>query len=78
MTNDGNSPQISPPPPGGVINPSAVTVDQASRLLSAAGRAVSVEMVQATVDADALVGADGKINLVEMLAFLEKNVDPRK
>ena len=78
MAPDENSPQIPPPPPGGPINPSAMTVQEAAKLFSAAGRAVSVEMVQAAVDAGVPVGADGRINLVEMMAFLEKNLDPRK
>jgi hypothetical protein len=55
-----------------------MTVQEAAKLFSAAGRAVSVEMVQAAVDAGVPVGADGRINLVEMMAFLEKNLDPRK
>lgn len=73
-----DAPQLPFPQPAGTVNPSMMTVPEAARLLSAAGRPVSVEMVQAVVDAGADVDAQGRINLVEMMAFLEKNLDPRK
>ena len=61
----------------GAVNPAAMSVDQAARLLSAAGRPVTIEMVQAAIDAGAPLGADGRINLVELMAWLEKHLDNR-
>ena len=58
------------------INPAALTIEQAARLLSAAGsRAVTVEMVQAAVDAGAPVSPDGRLNLVDLMAWLERHLD---
>ena len=57
------------------LNPAALTPAEAARLLSAAGgRPVGAEVVQAAVDAGAPVLADGRINLVELMAWLEKEL----
>ena len=57
-----------------VMDPAALTGEQASRLLSSAGRTVTVEMIGAAVDAGAPPLADGRINLVELMAWLEKEM----
>jgi hypothetical protein len=62
------------------LNPAALTAAEAARLLTAAsGRPVSEEVVQAAIDAGAPVLADGRLNLVELMAWLEKDlaVKPR-
>jgi len=57
------------------LNPAALTAAEAARLLSAAsGRPVGVEVVQAAIDAGAPVLADGRLNLVELMAWLEKDL----
>ena len=57
------------------LNPAALTAAEAARLLSAAGgRAVTVDVVQAAIDAGAPVLADGRLNLVELMAWLEKDL----
>ncbi len=59
------------------INPLAMTIEEAVRLLSAAGRIVTPEMIQAAIDAGApVLAGDGKhVNLIDLMAFLEKNID---
>jgi len=57
------------------LNPAALTPAEAARLLSAAGgRSVPVEAVQAAIDAGAPVLSDGRLNLVELMAWLEKDL----
>jgi len=57
------------------LNPAALTPAEAARLLTAAsGRTVGVEVVQAAIDAGAPVLADGRLNLVELMAWLEKDL----
>ena len=57
------------------VNPAALTTADAARLLAAAsGRQVTVDMVQAALDAGAPVLADGRLNLVELMAWLEKEL----
>ena len=56
------------------IDPTALTVEEAAQLLAAGGRKVTPEMVRAAVEAGAPTSADGKINLVELLAWLEKDM----
>ena len=65
-------------PADGPVNPAALTVEHAARLLSAAGRPVTIDMVQAAIDAGAPVDAQGRINLVDFMAFLEKDLDTRR
>jgi len=57
------------------LNPAALTPAEAARLLTAAGgRPVGVEVVQAAIDAGAPVLADGRLNLVELMAWMEKDL----
>lgn len=60
------------------VNPMALSVEQVSRLLSAAGgKRVTVQQVQADLDAGAPVGPDGRINLVHYTAWLVREVQTR-
>ncbi|GJQ27819.1 MAG: hypothetical protein HBSAPP02_28510 [Phycisphaerae bacterium] len=60
------------------LNPTALPVADAARLLSAAGGTrVTVEMIQADVDAGAPTNADGSINLVQYAAWLVKEMSGR-
>lgn len=60
------------------VNPSALAVDDAARLLSAAGgRQISVEMIQSDIDAGAPVNGDGTINLVHFAAWQVKEMAAR-
>ena len=57
------------------LNPAALTAAEAARLLTAAGgRDVTDDMVRAAIDAGAPVLADGRLNLVELMAWLEKDL----
>ena len=57
------------------LNPAALTAAEVARLLSAAGgRPIPVEVVQAAIGAGALVLADGRLNLVELMAWMEKDL----
>jgi hypothetical protein len=61
------------------MNPAALTVAVAARLLSAAGgQAVTVDMIEADVAAGAPTNPDGTINLVHYAAWLvrEQAVGP--
>ncbi len=53
--------------------PTALTVAQAAKVLSAAGgRRITEEMVRADIDAGAPANADGTVNLVHYTAWLVK------
>lgn len=53
------------------LNPLALTVEQAARLLSAAGpKPVTPEMVRDDLDDGAPTNADGTLNLVHYAAWL--------
>lgn len=55
------------------LSPSAMSLADAARLLSAAGgRPVTVEMLQADVAAGAPTNADGTLNLVHYVAWMAK------
>jgi len=57
------------------LNPAALTAAEAARLLTAAGgRPITADMVQAAVDAGAPVLADRRLNLVELMAWLERTL----
>ncbi len=57
------------------VNPNRLTVEQAARLLSAAGpRPISVAMLREDLDAGAPTNADGTINLVHFAAWLVKEM----
>ena len=53
------------------LDPNRLTVEQAARILSSAGRKlVSVEMIQRDIEANAPTNPDGSINLVHYAAWL--------
>ena len=57
------------------LNPAALTVADAARILTAAGgEAVTAEMLQADIEAGAPTNADGTINLVHYTAWLAREV----
>ncbi len=59
----------------GAVNPTALPVADAARLLSAAGgQRVTVEMLEADVAAGAPTNADGTVNLVHYAAWLAKEM----
>lgn len=60
------------------VNPMALSIEEVSRLLSAAGgKRVTIEEVQADIDAGAPVSPDGRINLVHYAAWLVREVQAR-
>ncbi len=60
------------------LNPAALPVADAARLLSAAGGTrVTAEMIQADLGAGAPTNADGTINLVHYAAWLVKETSGR-
>jgi len=60
------------------FDPAALTLADAARLLTAAGGGtVTVDMIQAAIGAGAPVAADGRLNLVELMAWLEKDLAAR-
>lgn len=62
-------------PHGGSLNPQALSIEDLARVLTASGRkAVTVAMVQKTLDNGAPVNPDGTISLVKFAAFLAKEV----
>ena len=68
MANDG-------PEMAKTLNPAALTVADAARILTAAGgEAVTAEMIQADIEAGAPTNADGTINLVHYTAWLAREV----
>jgi hypothetical protein len=65
-------------PPAGGLNPNALALADAARLLAKAGGwPITVEMLRADVDAGAPVNADGTINLVHYAAWLVKEMASR-
>ncbi len=53
------------------LNPMALTIDQAARVLSAAGpKPVTPEMVRDDIDDGAPTNADGTLNVVHYAAWL--------
>ena len=60
------------------LNPTALHVADAARLLSAAGgQRVTAEMIQADVDAGVPTNSDGTINLVHYAAWLVREMANR-
>ena len=60
---------------GAKLNPMALTVEQAARVLTASGwKPVTVEMVEADIDDGAPVNADGTINIVNYAGWLLKEL----
>lgn len=57
------------------MNPTAIAVADAARLLSAAGgRSVTPEQIEADIEAGMPTNADGTINLVRYAAWLVKEM----
>jgi hypothetical protein len=62
----------------GSVNPMALTLADAARLLSAAGgRSITVAMLQADIDLGAPINGDGTINLIQYGAWLVKEASAR-
>jgi hypothetical protein len=60
------------------VNPSAMSVDDAARVLSRiGGQTVTQEMLRADIDAGAPANRDGTINLVNYAAWLVKEMASR-
>lgn len=60
---------------GSTLNPQALRLDVLARILSAAGpKVVTVDMLQADIDAGAPTNADGTLNLVYYVAWLLKEM----
>ena len=73
MLDHATSSEIKP-----TLNPTALSVADAARLLSAAGgQLVTAEMIQADIDAGAPTNGDRTINLVWYAAWLIKEMANR-
>jgi hypothetical protein len=60
------------------VNPASLSVAEVAKLLSAAGgKPVSVEQVQADINAGAPVDSGGRINLIAYTAWLAREVQSR-
>ncbi len=79
MTSTKESAIIPPPPaetpsaPGGAgaVNPAALSVEQAARVLTAVGgRSTTAETIRRHIDRGAPTGVDGHINLMHYMAWL--------
>ena len=65
----------APEPDKQQLRPTALTLENAARLLtSLGGKTVTVERIQADIDAGAPVNDDGTINLVHYGAWLVKEM----
>ncbi len=70
-------PAATPSAPGasGAVNPSALTVEQLARLLTASGaKSATEETIRRHVQAGAPTAADGRVNLVHYMAWLVREV----
>jgi len=68
-------PPQGPGAPGGAgaLSPSAMTLEQAARVLAAVGaRYATVENIRRDIEAGAPVNADGTVNLVHYAAWLAR------
>jgi len=66
--------------PGGsaAVNPASLTLADAARLLTAAGgKPVTATMIQKAIDAGAPSLPDGRVNLVALAAWLERDLAER-
>ena len=58
-----------------VLDPQAMTLENAARVLSRiGGKTVTVDVLQADIDAGAPTNADGSLNLVHYTAWLVKEM----
>ncbi len=70
--------EASVPPAQAAMNPTALSVADAARLLSAAaGQIVSAEMIEMDIAAGAPANPDGTINMVHYAAWLVKEMSAR-
>jgi hypothetical protein len=77
MTDDQAAFENAPPQRPGV-NPAALTLADAARLLTAAGgKLVTAAMLQAAIDRGAPALPDGRVNLVALAAWLERELAGR-
>jgi len=81
MSRSEDSGQIAPHPPqgpaapggAGALSPSAMTLQQAARVLVAVGaRYATVENIRRDIETGAPVNADGTVNLVHYAAWLAR------
>jgi len=73
-------PPHGPAAPGGAValSPSAMTLEQATRVLAAVGaRYATVENIRRDIEAGAPMNADGTVNLVHYAAWLAKEMAAR-
>lgn len=65
-------------PPTQAVDPTSLSIEDMSRLLSGAGgRKITVEQIQADIDAGAPTGRDGRMNLIHYTAWLAREVQAR-
>ena len=75
ISTDSGGEKPAPPAPGR-IDPAALTVAQAAKVLSAVGNGpVTEEMIRRHIAAGAPTTSDGRINLVHYAAWLNKDSD---
>ncbi len=78
MSNDGNSVknnENSPAADAARVDPQAMTAGQVAKILSAAGgRRITADAVRATIEAGAPVLPDGRVNLVDLMAWMEREL----
>lgn len=73
-----SDPQLDPPASGG-LNPNALTVEQAAKLLTKVGAAtVTEEMIREDIAAGAPTNPDGTINVVHYAAWCVHAIGDRK
>lgn len=64
--------------PGGGLNPNAMTLANAARLLTrAGGQPITVSMIEADIGAGAPTNPDGTINLIHYAAWLVREMANR-
>ena len=60
---------------GGPLNPQALSLEAAARILAASGRRpVTTDMISRDIESGAPTNADGTINLVHYAAWLVKEI----
>ena len=58
--------------PNSTLSPTALSLDDAARVLTAAGGSVTVDWLRADVESGAPLNPDGTLNLVHYAAWLVK------
>jgi hypothetical protein len=70
---NGQSPEVATPAESARLNPSAMSIGDAARVLTRiGGQAVTEQMLRADTDAGAPTNRDGTLNLVHYAAWLVK------